>query len=168
MWWVSQLHVGLSASQEEFWYTELVYLLVNTLPRFLTWCVVIIHSNREVPRHVGNRVPPLYCEIDTCVLIIQLRKEETKQGINMIWHSMQEDDIRKNKFQNFISDFKYKQQLWFLSDFKDHHSGMFNVPYLPKCKMTWISGDPCNKNFKWWVSGTPCSTTLLYPQFPLI
>lgn len=29
------------------------------------WCIVVIHSNRDEPRHVGNRIPPLRREIDT-------------------------------------------------------------------------------------------------------
>jgi hypothetical protein len=75
-----------------------VHLLAYTIPRFLTWCIVIVHSNREVPRHVGNWVPPLYCEIDTCVLIIQLRKEKTMEGIITMCQSMNTDDKCKNKF----------------------------------------------------------------------
>lgn len=49
----------------------------NIQTRLLTWRIVIIHSNREIPRHVGNWVPPLYCEVDTCILLIQLRKNKT-------------------------------------------------------------------------------------------
>jgi hypothetical protein len=51
----------------------------NFLTRLLTWCIVIIHSDREVPRHVGNWIPPLYCEVDTCVHIIQLNKKKMKR-----------------------------------------------------------------------------------------
>jgi len=80
---------------------ELVYLLANTVPRFLTWRIVVVHSNREVPRHVGDWVPPLDCEVDTRVLIIQLRKEKTQQGIIIMWNSMKTDDMRKKQILKF-------------------------------------------------------------------
>jgi hypothetical protein len=58
----------------------------NTDMGFLTWSIVIINSDREVPRHVGHWVPPFYCEVDTCVHYIQLRKRKTVQCI--IKHGM--------------------------------------------------------------------------------
>jgi hypothetical protein len=45
------------------------------------------------------------------------------------WHGQEQ-------ISKFISHFKHNQPLRFLSDFKCHHSAMFNVPHLLKCTLT--------------------------------